>query len=105
MDRLLGIVVLGAAWAGAADAREWRTRGEQPFCLSKDDVLEYLLVMNIEGFKHRAVAGCLTLKPGLRVTTVNDQESDRPGRISGVIKIRVVQDRKVRVGYTLADAE
>lgn len=105
MHRLLGIVLLGAAWAGTADAGEWRTQSEQPFCLNKDDVLQYLLVMNVEGFKGRAVPGCSTLKAGLRVTMVNDEDSDRPGRTSGVIKIRVVLGRKVLVGYTLADKE
>jgi hypothetical protein len=105
MNRWLGIILLGAAWAGMADAGEWRTQSEQPFCLNRDDVLQYLLVMNVESFKGRAVPGCATLKAGMRVTTVNDQDSDRPGRSSGLIKVRVVQGRKVLVGYTLADKE
>jgi hypothetical protein len=105
MHRWIGIILLGAAWAGAAEAREWRTRSEQPFCLNKDDVYEYLLVMNVEGFKGKTVPGCATLKAGLRVTMERDEKSDRPGRTGGVIKIRVVQDRKVLVGYTLADEE
>jgi hypothetical protein len=105
MKRLLGIILLGAAWAGATDAGEWRTQSEQPFCLNRDDVLQYLLVMNVEGFKGRAVPGCATLKAGLRVTTVNDEDSERPRRTGGVIKVRVVQGRMVLVGYTLADTE
>ena len=64
MHRLLGIILLGAALAGTADAGEWRTQSEQPFCLNRDDVLQYLLVMNVEGFKGRAVPGCSTLKAG-----------------------------------------
>jgi hypothetical protein len=105
MHRLMGIILLGAAWAGAADAREWRTRSEQPFCLNRDDVYEYLLVMNVEGFKGRTIPGCATLKAGLRVTMLIEEDSDRSRRTGGVIKIRVVQDRKVLVGYTLADEE
>jgi hypothetical protein len=105
MNRLLGIILLGAAWAGSADAGERRTQSEQPFCLNRDDVLQYLLAMNVEGFKGRALPGCATLKAGLRVTTVNDEDSERPGRSSGVIKIRVVAGRQVLVGYTLADKE
>ena len=105
MDRWMGIILLGAAWAGAADAREWRTRSEQPFCLNRDDVYEYLLVMNVEGFKGKTLPGCATLKARLRVTMVNDEDSDPPGRRSGVIKIRVLRDHKVLVGYTLADEE
>jgi len=105
MNRLLGIVLLGVAWAGTADAGEWRTQSEQPFCLNRNDVLQYLLVMNVEGFKGRVVPGCATLKAGLRVTTVNDEDSDPPGRTSGVVKVRAVQGRKVLVGYTLADKE
>jgi len=103
MDRLVAVVVLGAAWAGGADAREWRTQGEQPFCLNRDAVLEYLLAMNVEGFKSKVVSGCATLKAGVHVTTVNDEDSDRPGGTGGVVKIRVVQGRKILVGYTLTD--
>jgi len=105
MDRWMGIILLGAAWAGTADAKEWRTRSEQPFCLNRDDVYEYLLVMNVEGFKGKTLPGCATLKAGLRVTMVNDEASDPPGRSGGVIKIRVARDHKVLVGYTLADDE
>jgi hypothetical protein len=63
-------------------------------------VLEYLVVMNVDGFKGKAIPGCATLKAGLRITTVNDEDSDQPGRPSGVVKIRVVQGGKVVVGYT-----
>jgi hypothetical protein len=105
MHRWIGIILLGAAWAGAADAKQWRTRSEQPFCLNSDDVYEYLLVMNVEGFKGKTLPGCATLKAGLPVTTLNDEASDRPVRTGDVIKIRVVQDRKILVGYTLADEE
>ena len=105
MHRLLAIMLLGAAWVGTADAGEWRTQSEQPFCLNRDDVLQYLLVMNVEGFKGRVVPGCSTLKAGLRVTMVNDEDSDRPGRSRGIVKIRLMQGRKSLVGYTLADKE
>jgi len=105
MGRWVGVILLCVAWAGAADAREWRTRSEQPFCLNRNDVLEYLLVMNAEGFKGKTIPGCATLKTGLRVTMLNDEDSDQPGKTSSVVKIRVVQGRKVRVGYTLADEE
>jgi hypothetical protein len=105
MDRWVGIILLCVAWAGAADAREWRTRSDEPFCLNRDDVLEYLLVMNVEGFKGKTVPGCATLKAGMRVMTLNDEDSGRPGKTSSVVKIRVVQGRKVLVGYTLADEE
>jgi hypothetical protein len=103
MDRWVGIILLCVAWADAADASEWRTRSEQPFCLNRDDVLEYLLVMNVESFKGKTIPGCATLKVGMRVTMLND--SDRPGKTSSVVKVRVVQGRKVLVGYTLADEE
>lgn len=99
--RLVGIMLLGVAWLGAADAREWRTRSEQPFCRNSVDVFEYLLVMNVEGFRGKAIPGCATLKAGLRVTMVNDDDSDQPSRPSGVVKIRVVERGKVLVGYTL----
>jgi hypothetical protein len=105
MHRWMGIVLLGAAWAGAADARQWRTRSEQPFCLNRDDIYEYLLVISAEAFKGKTLPGCATLKAGLPVTVLNDEESDRPGRTGGVIKIRVMQDRKILVGYTLVDEE
>jgi len=102
MGRLVAVILLGTAWAGAADAGQWRTQGEQPFCLNRDDVLEYLLVMNVEGFKGKALSGCATLKAGVRVTTVNDGDSSAGGD-RGFVKIRVVQGRKVLVGYTLTD--
>jgi hypothetical protein len=100
MQRLVSLVLLGVAWLGVADAREWRTTSEQPFCRNSNDVLEYLLVMNVEGFKGKAIPGCTTLKAGLRVTTVNDDDSDQSSRPSGVVKIRAVQGGKVLVGYT-----
>jgi hypothetical protein len=59
--------------------------------------------MNAEGFKGKAVRGCATLKAGVRVTTVNDEDSERPARTSGVVKIHVVQGRRLRIGYTLTD--
>jgi hypothetical protein len=103
MDRWVGIVLLCVAGADAVDAREWRTRTEQPFCRNRDDVLEYLLVMNVEGFKGKTVAGCATLKAGLRVTMVSDEDAGQPDPGSGVVKIRVVLGRKVLVGYTLVE--
>jgi hypothetical protein len=105
MDRWVAIILLSVAGAGAADAREWRTQSEQPFCLNRNDVLEYLLVMNVEGFKRKTIPGCTTLKAGMRVTMLNDEDSNRPGKTSRVVKTRVVQGRKVLVGYTLADEE
>jgi hypothetical protein len=105
MQRLIGIMLVGVAWLGAAEAREWRTTSEQPFCRNRDDVFEYLLVMNVEGFKGKAIPGCATLKAGLRVAIMNDDASDQPSRPSGVVKIRVVQGGKVLVGYTLTPDE
>jgi hypothetical protein len=101
VQRLVGIMLLGVAWLGTADAREWRTRSEQPFCRNSVDVFEYLLVMNVEGFKGKVIPGCAPLKAGLRVTMVNDDVSDQPSRPSGVVKVRVVQGGKALVGYTL----
>jgi hypothetical protein len=91
MRRLVGIMLVGSAWLGAADARQWRTTSEQPFCRNSADVLEYLLVMNVEGFKGKAIPGCATLKAGLRITMANDDDSDQPSGPRGIVKIRVVQ--------------
>ena len=104
MDRLMGIVLLCVA-AVTADAREWRTRTEQPFCRNREDVLEYLLVMNVEGFKGKTLPGCATLKAGLRITRVSDEDAGEPDPANGVVKIRVVLGRKVVVGYTLAEEQ
>jgi len=105
MDRWVRMIVLCVVAAGAADAREWRTRTEEPFCRNRSDVLEYLLVMNVESFKGKAIPGCATLKAGLRVTMVNDEDSDQTPTASGVVKIRVVLGGKALVGYTLVEAE
>ena len=64
-------------------------------------MFEYLLVMNVEGFKGKTIPGCARLKAGLRVTIVNDDDSDQPSRPNGVVKIRLVRGGKVLVGYTL----
>jgi hypothetical protein len=98
-------MLVGSAWLGAADARQWRTTSEQPFCRNSADVLEYLLVMNVEGFKGKAIPGCATLKAGLRITMANDDDSDQPSGPRGIVKIRVVQGGKVLVGYTLTPDE
>jgi hypothetical protein len=59
--------------------------------------------MNAEGFKGKAVRGCATLKAGVRVTTANEEDSERPAGANGVVKIHVVQGRRLRIGYTLTD--
>jgi hypothetical protein len=103
MARWVWVLLLGISWAGVVDAREWRIKTEQPFCVNRDDVLEYLLVMNVEGFRGKQIPGCTRLKEGLRVTMVNDEEPDQTDKASGLVKIRVVLGRKVLVGYTFAD--